>query len=598
MPFRAYRRSKATLKRSLLVSGALVALMLAATAQFMLAQQGQPAEGASAATSRASVTASSPAQSPQQSVLTLKRQVNLVLVPVVVRDKKGNAVGTLTRDDFHIFSDGKPQPVSSFSVETNPPAGKRAHADSAFGDALIRNIAGVRPAHFFAYLVDDVHMPAAELIRVKEAARKHFASDMEPDDRAAVFSTSGNVEMTFTGDRAQLDRAFDRIMPEFSDGQNKCPYMNFYLAQQIMREYGSDLTPVWDAATDDAWNCLFHKEADLQPRARQMALDAARQAVEAGKADSLKSLLAIQLAVRRLAAMPGSRTLVLISPGFQTGDDYPQQDAAIDLATKQNIVVNALDASGLYTGVRQADAGGPTTPEADQAEAPFNRQARILQTAVMAYLADGTGGKLFRDSNDLVRGLGQVAAPPEYVYMLGFSPEELKKSARYHRLKVEVPRHHGWTVQARLGYYADTISNAPAQALSVELEQALFSRDVVNSMPVTLKEGYSNQGGDSRELDVITHIDLSGIDLKKVNQSNVDNLILVCGLFDVNGNFLQGKRKELGLRLANDVINRITQGMNIKTSFDVKPGAYLIRVVVRDSGNGLLSAVNGSGFVP
>lgn len=328
-----------------------------------------------------------------------------------------------------------------------------------------------------------------------------------------------------------------------------------------------------------------------------MALDAARQAVEAGDADTRKSLLAIQLIVRRLAAMPGSRTLVLVSPGFQTGDDYLEQDVAIDLATKQNIVINALDARGLYTGIREADNDGPSTLESTEAEEPFNRKARILQSGVMAELADGTGGKLFRDSNDLAGGFDQLATPPEYVYVLGFNPENLKKGGSYHRLKVAVARRHGWTVQARPGYYATTGTNAPEKLLSAELEQALFSHDEVHSMPVTLKEEYTSQGGPNRELYVITHIDLSGVHFHKVNQANVDDLILVCGLFDINGNYLQGKKKNLSLHFASDVLNRMTEGMNVKTTFDVKPGAYLIRVVVRDSGDGLLSTVNGSGFI-
>ncbi|HUY82376.1 MAG TPA: VWA domain-containing protein [Acidobacteriaceae bacterium] len=558
------------------------------------AQHGGPAKGVSAATSP---TAARDKTAPQQSVLTLKKQVNLVLVPVVVRDKKGKSIGSLTRDDFRIFDNGKPQPISSFNREANPVAGERAQGGQVLANALLKTMEVSRPSHFFAYLFDDVHMQAGELMRVREAAKKHLASDMGRGDRAAVYTTSGNVELEFTGDLAQLDHALDRIKPKFNDSRQKCPYMNYYLAQQIMRENGSDLTPVWDAATDDTWYCLFHKAPNLQPRARQLALDAARQAVEVGDTDTRTSMLAIQQVVRRLAAMPGSRTLVLVSPGFQTGDDYLEQDVAIDLATKQDIVINALDARGLYTGIHEAEDYGPSTLQATQTEAPYNRQGRILQSGVMAELADGTGGKLFRDNNDLAGGFDQLGSPPEYVYVLGFSPAELKKAGSYHTLKVVVARRHGWTVQARPGYYATTGAQAPEKMLSTELEQVLFSHDEVKSIPVTLTEGYSKQGGGSRKLLVITHIDLSGVHFKKVNQANVDNLILVCGLFDINGNYLEGKKKNLSLHFASDVLNRITEGMNVKTTFDVKPGAYLIRVVVRDSGDGLVSAVNGSGFI-
>ena len=261
-------------------------------------------------------------------------------------------------------------------------------------------------------------------------------------------------------------------------------------------------------------------------------------------------------------------------------------------------VINALDARGLYTGAPGADnENGPSTPLATQLEDPINRQALLLQSNVMAELADGTGGKLFHNNNDLLGGLDQLGSPPEFVYVLAFRPEILKKGGQYHRLKIVLAKTHEFTVQARRGYYETAGTDAPEKLLSDELQQALFSREEMHSLPIALKTEYARKEAANRELSVTTRIDLSGVHFHKVNNANVDDLTLVCGLFDLNGNYLQGKRREISLRLADDVLKQLTDGMNVKTTFDVEPGAYLIRVVVRDSADGLLSTVNGSGLI-
>src|ERR1035441_8682209 len=58
-----------------------------------------------------------------------KARVNLVIVPVVVRDKFGKAVGNLKQEDFQLFDKGKPQYIARFSMEKA--AGRLYKAGSA-----------------------------------------------------------------------------------------------------------------------------------------------------------------------------------------------------------------------------------------------------------------------------------------------------------------------------------------------------------------------------------------------------------------------------------------------------------------------------------
>src|ERR1039458_7460603 len=53
----------------------------------------------------------------KEATISFTSRVNLVSVPVVVRDSKGRAVGGLEKDDFQLLDSGKPQIVAGFSVE-------------------------------------------------------------------------------------------------------------------------------------------------------------------------------------------------------------------------------------------------------------------------------------------------------------------------------------------------------------------------------------------------------------------------------------------------------------------------------------------------
>ncbi len=545
--------------------------------------------------------AASATQSSDQ-VATFKSRVNLVIVPVIVYDKKGEPVGSLKKEDFQILDDGKPQTITSFNVETNEAGPAKKRDNSVLSAALKGSVAGSVPGHYFAYLFDDLHLDIGDLQQARAAAKKHLETHMAPDDRAAVYTTSGHISLEFTGDKALLGSAMDRITPRSLTGgaETRCPFMTFYLAQRIMQEFGgSSVTPAWDGATEDAWTCMFQHQEHLQPEARKMALDSARRQVQLGEADTNATLLSLKNTVRRLSAMPGTRTLVLVSPGFLTGESHLDQNETISLALDAHIVINTLDARGLYTNApTAATGGGPSSPVAQQMEDIILRAGLQLQNDVMAELAEGTGGKFFRDNNDLFGGFNQLASPPRFIYMLAFKPETLKQNGRFHRLKVTLLDNRGYTIQARRGYYESSNVGDPQKLVTHELEEALFSRDEIRSVPITVKAQYLKPDEAHRDLIVTTHIDTEGIHFRHVENSNNDNLTVVCGLFDLNGNYVDAKKQDVQLRLTDKTLQQINAGINVKTNFDIKPGAYLIRVVLRDSDDAILSAVNGSAAIP
>jgi VWFA-related protein len=184
---------------------------------------------------------------------------------------------------------------------------------------------------------------------------------------------------------------------------------------------------------------------------------ATRRALAIGDQDVRVTLGFVHDVVRKMATLPGARTLILMSPGFLTVSPEAMIDKSriLNLAAQSGVTISALDARGLYTTTLDASERGASTSGALQSASNFryHSQSMSLNEDVMAELADGTGGTFFHNSNDLQGGLQKLAAAPEYVYLLEFSLENVKPDSTYHPLRVKVDQ-AGLKVQARRGYFA------------------------------------------------------------------------------------------------------------------------------------------------
>jgi VWFA-related protein len=458
-------------------------------------------------------------------------KVNLVMVPVVVRNNQGHAIGNLSKENFQLFDKGKPQEISRFTVEKIGATGgqeSQASADKPAAEEE-KETPVVVPDRFVAYFFDDVHLAFSDLVRVRDAADRHMAT-LLPTDRAAVYTMSGEVSLDFTDDREKLHDALVRLRPG------------------IMVRTG---------ALNDAELRTYASFANL------------------------KEL------IRRMSAVPGQRTIMFISPGFNTmAPEYmPEKTDVLERAIKANVIVSTLDARGLYTDpafdVSSRGRGGTLT-------------AALLRSDILAELASGTGGTFFQNSNDLDEGFRRLAAAPEYIYLLGFSPQNLKQDGSYHGLKVTLKNGGGVSVQARRGYYAPKHSDDEAENAREEIESALFSREEMLELPVEMHTQFFKASEQSATVTVLAHLNLKLFKFRKVEDRNWNAVTLVYGIFDRNGNFTQGIKKVLELRLKDATLERVGQRVTVKTSFDVKPGTYLIRLVVRDAEERKLSAANAA----
>jgi hypothetical protein len=95
----------------------------------------------------------------------------------------------------------------------------------------------------------------------------------------------------------------------------------------------------------------------------------------------------------------------------------------------------------------------------------------------------------------------------------------------------------------------------------------------------------------------MAHVDVKQLHFRKADGRNNNNLTIVSGIFDRNGNLVVGNEKILQMHLRDETLARMGPGLSVKSNFDVKPGSYLVRLVVRDA-DGQIAAENGAIQIP
>ena len=545
---------------------------------------------------------------------TFSTKVNLVMVPVVVRDAKGKAIGTLQKDDFQLFDKGKPQTISKFSVEK---AGEAViPAEVATDDAALEKAAGTSAApktaapiaqRFVIFLFDDVHTSMGDLMQARNAADRHLTESLDPATRAAIFTTSGQGNVDFTDDHAKLHDALMKLMsrPTIGPPGSECPDISYYIADLIQNK--NDPSALHMAAAQVLASCDPPTPGESQAQAEQQAESVARSTASRvatlGDRDTRLALTVLQNAIRRLAAAPGDRALILVSSGFFLTDDLRFEEADImDRAIRDNVRISSLNARGLVAFVPGGDASTRTPaggPQVLNMISQYQRDSALEEEGILEELADATGGRYFHNNNDLKSGFGQVAATPEFVYVLGFSPQNLKLDGAYHALKVKLTNPRGLDLQARRGYYAPKHLANPEEDAKREIEEALFSRDEIEDIPVELHMQFFKSSDVAARIAVLARVNVKNLRFRKADGRNNDNLTILSGVFDRNGNYITGMQKVVEMRLLDASLEKLlNSGITVRTNFDVAPGSYVIRLVVRDSEGQTMAARNGVVEIP
>jgi VWFA-related protein len=534
---------------------------------------------------------------------TIKVQTTIVDVTVVVRDANGKLVTGLKPEDFEIYDQGKKQKISAFNMELTHPSVTKVpeHVETL---APPPAPPAPTPPRFLGFYFDDENMSSSDLVFVRKAAVGFVEKNMEPTDRAGVFTSSTTVTQQFTSNKQQILDTLAKVASHQRSatfGATSCPRITPYEAYQIHETYDQH-SDAFDLAVAQAIECNCRKgDPNCPIEMAKLVQTQAETVLSLSEQFAQESLGVLGDVIRYMGRMPGRRMLIMTSSGFFAKSDKVQhaQDKMIDSALKAGIVINTLDAKGLaadWVGGNPADgraiviiAGGNGGYNALQDE--ILSDERDVSNDSMAVLAASTGGKFFHNSNDLGGGLVEIAALPEVTYALSFYPDDLKENGAYHSLKVRISGMRDVAISARPGYFAQSHEKNSPSAKFQKLTKQVMANDTLTEIgtDVTTQSGTIATGEPA--LKVAVHVNGRSLNFKKENNVRNERLIFITALFDLQGHYLAGNEAVMDMNLKDATYAQISKdGVDAHATFQAPPGTYRLREVVQEVVGGRLAA--------
>jgi VWFA-related protein len=531
----------------------------------------------------------------------LRTETKLVLVDTVVTDKKGNYIHDLESKDFKVWEDNKEQEIKSFSFEA--------------GTANPNN----PQKHYLVLFFDNSTMDFGAQGRARQAAAKFIDANGGPNRMMSIVNFGGALQIAqnFTDDTQRLKNVvngvkFSAVAPNASD-------------------------------------------ANAPQLSAQMASFGARDV-----------LYAIKDLAKSLAAIPGRKTVILITGGFPLSPEIlSEATAAISACNKSNVAIYPIDVRGLVAGTPQAllnapyggvrfvpasyvpggmaffmpqhgggttgggtggggggghpgggTAGGPVggSPGGGRAptaspggvgnpmnpygtNSPWNNpssQARLIipklpdstttNQNIMFMLAQGTGGFVIHETNDLIGGMEKIGKEQNEYYILGYTPPDSEEGS-CHTLRVKVER-SGTEVRARTGYCNSRPQDLLAGNSTEKDLETRAAAALTGNVSASMQLPYFYTAANVARVNVAMEIATDNLKFDK-QKGKFHSTINILGLaYLPNGTV--GARFSDAVKLDFDDKKQMEafkeHPMHYENQFDVASGTYNLKVVFASGG--------------
>ena len=357
-------------------------------------------------------------------------------------------------------------------------------------------------------------------------------------------------------------------------------------------------------------------DVDNGPGANAQRGDLVLEREQFGAIEGARQMDQIKVLIRQLAAFPGHKTVLLLSPGFTTNGEPDQFQAMLDKANLADLSIYAFDANGLSeTSTAQASsmamqhvaalsaaqrtlAPGEGTQELAMGHvgvlAESSRQDDYLHGAVrtsdsqsaLRALAEGTGGFLVANTNDLRKPFHQISDDANTHYEADYHPASAKYDGHFRKIEVKLA-HADWRVDSRNGYFAipDFGGAGPLQPFEMAGLLTLNANPRPHAFELRSTAFQFKPGGETSQSAVV--FELPGASLTATAQPALRKHRLHAALMavvkDASGNIVDKYGQDFPYEVPDDQLAGI-QGAPIDYThvFNLPPGHYTVESVLFD----------------
>jgi VWFA-related protein len=576
---------------------------------------------------------------------TIRISTELVQLDVVVTDKNGHVVRGLTKDDFELFESGKKQLITFFElVDTVKGAGMKPSQEQRPSEQAGPQGPAVSDLNrTFAFVVDDLTIRYEDLSYIKQMMSNFVDNQMRPTDLVAIVRTVGGKGLLqqFTTDKALLRRAIDALTPAThalamynNPRQERISGSLQPLAGDNGSQPAASHAPGGAEVTPEEADIISPFEDSNTTLRALMSLGTASFVV-----DSMTQLRGR----KSLVLISGGLPIF----GSQTGNTFENISAFLnhltDRATRAGVAIHTMDIrglggqsavasfadtparSGLRSSARTMNAptvgtapgrnssgelvsGGGSTTEGgaesfgrvpDRAQFGFSNPFDVTSARMgLRTLSSVTGGLAVLNKNDFNAGLEKIIDTNEAYYLLAYTPSDNKFKGDFRKVDIKV-KGDGYRVYSRRGYFAR--EERPAAQPTTKQEQLLAAiksplarRDVGLDAMLLYKaaaapadKAKNNPQEKWGAIDINLLVNPNDLQFEQSGDKRQVSYDVAGFVFDELGKQRGGFSETINASLSSDEYKQaIKAGFPYAASTTLPPGAYQIRLAVRDNRSG------------